>query len=110
MKSDCMFYKHCNAPLCPMLSRGDNLEQMWQVSMPVCSLDKNVPFWVKQQRRIVQQIKYINSFTCFNLHMLEAPLKITNNVKGIHLEPGHIDGFMTQSWLREVGQEILVFK
>jgi hypothetical protein len=96
MFTNCNFWKDCKAPLCPMVSREQNLEEMWQVSMPVCSLDMNVPFWVKQQRKIFSQIKYINSFTCFNLLMLEAPLKITSNVKGIHLEPGYVNSYIIQ--------------
>ena len=43
----------------------------------------DVPFWVRQQRKIAHQIKRRNENTVFELVMLEAPLEITRHVKGL---------------------------
>ena len=84
-RKNCIFHKRCRAPLCPLQSREDNLKQIWGTSMPVCRWHKDVPFWVEQQRRIVHQIKPNRTFGFFDLLMLEAPVEITDKVKGIKL-------------------------
>jgi hypothetical protein len=71
-----------------MLTREENLERLWGPGMPVCYLKKGVPFWVKQQRKIVDQIKFKNGFTLFDLLMLEAPLKVSGKVRGLDIQSG----------------------
>lgn len=83
MKLDCIFHKHCEAPLCPMQSREENKKAYWFTYEPICMLKNDIPSWVKQQRKIAHQIKARNQDTVFELVMLEAPFRVTSNVKGI---------------------------
>ena len=83
MRTNCIFSNYCQALLCPMQTREKNIIQYWYPGMPMCQLKKGIPFWVKQQRRIEDRIKFKNRMTVFDLFMLEAPLKVTSNVKGV---------------------------
>jgi hypothetical protein len=83
MKTNCIFHKHCFSFLCPMQSREENIKQSWLPYFPICKLKKDVPFWVEQQRRIADKIKLKHRLTVFDLLMLEAPLKITADIKGV---------------------------
>jgi hypothetical protein len=81
-KTECKHYERCEAPLCPLQTREENKKEIWHPSDPVCRMEE-FPSWVSQQIRIGSEIKLVNSRTYFTLEMLEAPLKVTKNVKGI---------------------------
>jgi hypothetical protein len=79
---DCIFSKHCEAPMCPNQTREENKKGIWFPDAPICKL-KDVPDWVKQQRRIAYQIKARNAETYFELVMLETPFRVKSTVSGI---------------------------
>jgi hypothetical protein len=79
---NCIFSRECEAPMCPMQSREENKKTVWFPEEPVCKL-KDVPDWVKQQRKIAHHIKARNAETFFELVMLETPFRVKGSVKGI---------------------------
>jgi hypothetical protein len=82
-EKECKHYEYCEAPICPLRTREENIHQCWFGFDDVCRKGGDVPFWVRQQRKIAHQIKRRNENTVFELVMLEAPLEITRHVKGL---------------------------
>jgi hypothetical protein len=100
MERECQHYDDCDAPLCPLRTRGQNSHYAWFGWDEVCQKEGDVPFWLKQQREIDSQIKIRNRHTVFELMMLEAPLKITRHVKGLNPE-AEDNSFEIRKWFWE---------
>jgi hypothetical protein len=84
VEEDCPYYDDCDAPLCPLRTREENLQHHWHVGEDICELKGEVPKWVQQQRKIQFQAKRRNWHTIFELVMLEAPLEVNSRVKGLN--------------------------
>ena len=97
-KTDCKHYEQCEAPLCPMQTREENKKRVWFPDDPICKKGKYPPFWVKQQKRIRNKIKLLNSDSFFTLDMLETPFFVNNDVKGIYPIPGFCMTLLKKYW------------
>jgi hypothetical protein len=80
---ECPYYDDCDAPLCPLRTREENLQHHWHVGDEICQLEGEMPRWVQQQRKIQHKAKRKNRHSIFKLLMLEAPLEIDRRVKGL---------------------------
>jgi hypothetical protein len=82
-KINCIYYKECSAPLCPLISDRLNHELNWYPDEEVCRRVKNIPRWVKQQRKVALKCKPENFGYYFTPEMLKVPFRVTKCVQGI---------------------------
>lgn len=81
---DCKHYDYCSAPLCPMLSDEENLNGLWYPKVEeICCRRKDLPAWVKQQRKIERKVGAQNQIYYFTLDMLKVPFRVAETVRGI---------------------------
>ena len=81
----CRYYEECSASICPKLSDEQNGNYIWYPypDEEICRLVKNVPDYVKQQRKIAKRIEPENHGYYFTPDMLKVPFRVTKRVKGI---------------------------
>ena len=83
-RKDCKYYDGCSAPLCPMLSDDENRKGLWYPAVEeICKLKKNLPSWVKQQKKVAAKIQPENDGDYFKLDMLKVSFRVTKQVKGL---------------------------
>lgn len=83
-RNDCKHYDYCSAPLCPMLSDEENLKGLWYPKVEeICCRRKDLPAWVKQQRKIERKVSAQNQIYYFTLDMLKVPFRVAETVRGI---------------------------
>jgi hypothetical protein len=75
-KLDCRYFDDCSAPLCP---KGDTENTAWFPDEDICRL-KDVPGWVKRQRKIARKAAQGGYFT---VAMLRHDCRIAQGMKGI---------------------------
>jgi len=80
---ECNFYEKCSAPICPMEPDKTNNHYPWYPDEEICRKRKDLPAWVKQQRKIAKKAKPENLGYYFTLEMLKIPFRVTNQVKGL---------------------------
>lgn len=98
--AQCHGYQGCTAPLCFM---DKSLAQAcWYPGEPVCKL-RQVPKWVKKQRRIAKALgiakdadKGIEDYGAFTVKMLEVIRAVSSKIKGINFETE-----TEQAWLNK---------
>lgn len=79
MNNKCRYFDECSAPMCPMC---ESLEQaVWFADEEICRL-REVPDWVKRQRKIAKTGVTADA-GCFTLPMLEQHCYTSNKIKGI---------------------------
>ena len=96
----CPGYQECTAPLCFM---DKSLTQAcWYPGEPVCKL-RQVPKWVKTQRRIAKALgipkdadKGQEHYGAFSVQMLESVKRITSKIRGVDFESE-----TEQAWLNK---------
>lgn len=77
-RPDCNHYETCNAPMCPY---DENLNKMiWYPDEDICK-KRDVPNWVKKQRKIAGKIREKSGY--FTLEMLDRHFRITKALKGL---------------------------
>ena len=99
VRTVCNFYEGCSAPLCPMLSNEDNKKFIWYPDEEICRRIKNIPDWVKQQRKVASKA---NSESCgyyFTLDMLKVNFRVTESVKGI--DPDKDEPNQLKQWFKK---------
>ena len=82
---NCPHYDGCSAQLCTMLSDDENRKCLWYPGEEICKLKRNLPDWVKQQKKIAAKIQPENLESYFNLDMLKVPFRVTKQVRGLDL-------------------------
>ena len=94
----CKYYDGCSAPLCPMLSEKENMKYIWYPDEEICSSKKNIPDWVKQQRKVAKKANSVNYWHYFTIDMLKVRFRVTNSVKGI--DPNIGESPQLKQWLK----------
>ena len=82
-RNNCKYYDGCNAQLCPMLSDENNKNYIWYPDEDICTRKKNIPDWVKQQRKVAKKANPDNFWFYFTMDMLKVRFRVTNSVKGL---------------------------
>lgn len=96
--TDCKHFETCSAPICP--KDPDSVRFCaWFPGEDICIL-RDVPAWVKRQRRIAKATAGNNALGCFTADMLAYPCMIRVGMKG--LDPStEITPTRVQKWLAE---------
>ena len=74
-----------------MLSREENKKELWYPEEEICKKRKDLPGWVRQQRKIAAKASKENHGLYFTLDMLMVPFKVTKAVKGLDTDKGDQD-------------------
>ncbi len=97
-RNTCKNYDGCSAPLCPMLSEEDNKKCLWYPDEEICINKKNIPDWVKQQRKIAKKADSGTFWHYFTLDMLKVRFRVTKSVKGI--DPNIDESLQLKQWFK----------
>jgi hypothetical protein len=102
---DCRYFGECSAPICPK-DKG-LISRIWFPNDEICHL-KDVPEWVKQQRKIAKTGAN-ETVGCFTLLMLERHCVIKKGITGI--DPNLVDNEQKNAekiWLgRHSGKKLI---
>jgi len=98
-RNACKYYDGCSAPLCPMLSEEENQKYIWYPDEEICTSKKNIPDWVKQQRKIAKKANSENCCHYFTLDMLNVGFRVTDSVKG--LNPNIGESLQLERWFKK---------
>ena len=85
-RNNCKYYDGCSAPLCPILSDEENKKY------------KNLPDWIKQQRKVAKKASPDNFWFYFTLDMLRVRFRVTKSVKG--LDPDKKESPQLEQWFK----------
>jgi len=94
----CKYFDACSASLCPMETTEVNDNRVWYPNEEICRLRKDIPKWVRQQRKIAGKVKADNFGYYFRGDMLRVPFRVTHQVKG--LDRGKDEDTQLQAWLK----------
>ena len=97
-RNNCKYYDGCSAPLCPMLSEEENKNYIWYPDEDICKIKKNIPEWVKQQKKVAKKTGPDNCWFYFTLDMLKVRFRVTNSVKG--LDPDKEETPQLKQWFK----------
>ena len=97
-RNNCKYYDGCNAQLCPMLSDENNKNYTWYPDEDICTRKKNLPDWVKQQRKVAKKANPDNFWFYFTMDMLKVRFRVTNSVKGI--DPNKKESPQLKQWFK----------
>ena len=97
-RNNCKYYDGCNVQLCPMLSDEENKNYIWYPDEEICTRRKNLPDWVKQQRKVSKKASPDNYWFYFTLDMLKVRFRVTNSVKG--LDPDKDESPQLKQWFK----------
>ena len=97
-RNGCKFYEGCSAPLCPMLSDEDNKNYIWYPDEEICRKVKNIPNWIRQQRKVAKKAKSETYGYYFTLDMLKVKFRVTITVKG--LDPDKEEPTQLKQWFK----------
>ena len=97
-RNTCKFYDGCNAQLCPILSEEENRKPNWFPDEDICRRKKNIPDWVRQQRKIAKKSNPDNYWHYFTLDMLKVRFRVTKSVKG--LDPNIGESLQLVKWFK----------
>ena len=101
-KKKCRYYEGCEAQLCPMEPDAVTALHCWYPDEDICRKRKDVPDWVRQQRKVKSKCKPENLLLYFTLEMLKVPFRVTSAVKG--LDPDRDEAPQIRTWrLRNKG-------
>jgi len=95
---DCKFYEGCSAQLCPMFSDQDNKKYIWYPDEEICKRKKDIPDWIRQQRKVAKKAKSDNYWFYFTIGMLKVNFRVTNSVKG--LDPDKEESNQLKQWFK----------
>lgn len=98
VKQNCRYYNGCNAPLCPMATPQEQIFGVWYPDEDICRRRKEVPQWVKQQRKVAKRLNDENVKTYFSLDMLKVPFRVTKKVIGI--DPDKNESRQKTAWFK----------
>jgi hypothetical protein len=87
-RKKCRHLEECSAPLCPMLSDEENKKRLWYPGEEICRRRKDLPEWVKQQRKVAKKIKPENKPNYFTLDMFMAQSRVTRGLMGLGSDQG----------------------
>jgi len=82
--SDCPKFDACSAPICPKDAES-TAHCAWFPDEDVCPL-RDVPTWVRRQRRIAKAVGKNAAAGCFTAKMLAHPCVIRPGIKGLDPE------------------------
>jgi hypothetical protein len=85
-----------------MLSEQENEKGLWYPDEEICRKRKNIPEWVKKQRKIAKKVKPESHAFYFTLEMLKVPFRVTGNTKG--LDPDKEEPPQLRRWLKRYSQ------
>lgn len=92
-KTECRYFDTCSAPLCPM---DNSPAGVWFPGEPICKM-KQVPDWVKRQRKIDAKNKNRGlDAGCYTKRMLNRNFIVTAKTDGLDPDKG------TPEWLESV--------
>ena len=94
MREDCPKFDKCGAPLCPLDSESLK-DGIWYPDEEICKR-KNVPAWVKAQRKIAKKTQDIDKY--FNYAMLSRNCKIRKGISGI--DPDKAEEPQLKKWFK----------
>jgi len=97
-RNTCKNYDGCSAPLCPILSDEDNKNYIWYPDEEICTKKRNLPEWVKQQRKVVKKAHPDNFWFYFTMDMLKVKFRVTKSVKG--LDPDKEESPQLKQWFK----------
>jgi hypothetical protein len=97
-RNNCKFYDGCNVQLCPMLSDEENKNYIWYPDEEICTRRKNLPDWIKQQRKVAKKASPDNCCFYFTMDMLKVNFRVTNTVKG--LDPDKEEPPQLKQWFK----------
>jgi hypothetical protein len=66
-----------------MMTDEENKEPIWYPDEEICRKRKDLPDWVRQQRKIAKKAKPENFWHYFTLEMLKVRFRVTSSVKGL---------------------------
>jgi len=81
-----------------MLSEEDNKKCLWYPDEEICKNKKNMPDWVKQQRKIAKKVNPDNYWHYFTIDMLKVRFRVTTAVKGI--DPNIGESLQLKQWFK----------
>jgi len=97
---NCKNYDSCDAPLCPR-DEQSVLDGCWFPDEPICPLRRNVPDWVRMQRRLTSAAVE----TYFTVTMLRA-VRYPSRV-GAGADPDRVPKSAEKAWLLEHNRSAL---
>ena len=100
LRTKCTHYEGCSAPLCPMLSEQENEKGLWYPDEEICRRRKNLPEWVKQQRKVTRRVRAENQAFYFTLAMLKVPFRVTKSVKGLDSDSRMGEERQLKAWFK----------
>ena len=95
-KKKCRYFDGCEAQFCPMEPNTETSKHIWYPDEGICKKRKDVPDWIRQQRKVKQKCKTENDLFYFTLEMLKIPFRVTSSVKG--LDPNKEEGPQLRTW------------
>jgi hypothetical protein len=79
-----------------MLSDDENQKGLWYPDEEICRLKKNLPIWVKQQKKIVKKAQGESIKSYFTAEMLKISFRVTAKVRG--LDPNKDEPPQLKAW------------
>lgn len=95
-RMDCPRFDGCSAPICP-ISEDSMRNCAWFPDEDICPL-RDVPSWVRRQRRIATAAGKDRDRGCFTAAMLSHPCVIGSAIKGLDPE-SEITARRAQEWI-----------
>jgi len=84
MRDKCKYFNGCLAPLCIQDTEGLS-DNSWYCDEEICQ-KKNVPLFVKNQRKVAQATNYNFDAGYFTYAMLDRKFRICPGLKGLDLD------------------------
>jgi hypothetical protein len=97
MKKDCNYFEGCSAPICPK-DESSMKHCAWFPDEEICR-KRDVPEWVKRQKRIARKINYDFNRGCFTVNMLKRKAQITAKMRGVDPSAGRPHD-LEKGWLK----------
>lgn len=99
LRSKCNHYEGCESPFCPMLSEEENRKRVWYPHEKICRRRKDLPEWVRQQKKIAAKARRENHGFYFTLDMLMVPFRVSEGVTGLGSDEGDKEKKL-RSWFK----------
>lgn len=97
-KKKCRYFEGCEAQLCPMEPDSETAKHCWYPDEDICRKRKDIPDWIRQQRKVKRKCRSENHLFYFTLEMLQIPFRVTSSVKG--LDPNKDEDPQLRTWLK----------
>jgi hypothetical protein len=72
---------------------------IWYPDEEICKRRRNIPDWIRQQRKVAKKANDANIVTYFTIAMLKVPFRVTKKVSG--LDPNKPEQAQLRRWRKE---------